>query len=91
MPALRRDHDPQGLQAPRGGGLPDRRGEQACGEGEVDSARASVDLAPAMGATAAGFLPLTVDAAVASSLEDDLRQALDDLGISTQVLIERRS
>ncbi len=34
---------------------------------------------------------VTVDAAVASSLEGDLRQALDDLGISAQVLIERRS
>jgi hypothetical protein len=54
MPALRRDHDPQGLQAPRGGGLPDRRGEQACGEGEVDSARASVDATSVVGAAAVG-------------------------------------
>lgn len=32
---------------------------------------------------------VTVDAGAASSLENDLRQALDDLGISGQVRIER--
>src|SRR3989304_8988223 len=37
----RHGHDPEGLQAPRGGGLPDRRGVAARGAGEVDPARAS--------------------------------------------------
>lgn len=59
MPALRDavsnpTHDPQGVQTPRGGGLPDCCRQEVGGEGEVDTARASVHVASVVGAAAAG-------------------------------------
>ena len=65
--------DPQGLQSPRRGGLPNRRGVAARGAGEVHQARASKHLAPVVGAASPGIEPRgATRAAVAGPLRSAL-------------------
>src|SRR3990172_8378790 len=76
-----RPDDPEGLQAPRGGGLPDRRGVAARGEGEVDSARTSEHAAPVVGAATAGVEPrCTARAAVAGPVRSALPDGVQGAG-----------
>src|SRR5437016_2372281 len=73
--------DPQGLQAPRRGGLPDRRGVTSCRAGEVDSPWASEHTASLVGATAAGVEPSgVVGAALAGSVRSAVPETVQGEG-----------